>query len=129
MITRRVFNKSAAAAATTMAVDGLAQGATRQQRVGMAPVGLGSIAEVFMRAVSKTSNLQLTGFVTGHPVEKGKVLAAKYGVPESSIYTYETFQQIEHNSAIDAVCIALPNTTHCDCTFQNSVVDCPVSHC
>ena len=41
------------------------------RRLGIAPVGLGSIAEVFMRAVGQTANARLTGLVTGPPAETG----------------------------------------------------------
>jgi len=91
---------------------------TAPRRVGFAPVGLGSIAEVFMGAVAKTPNARLTGLVTGHPVEKGTKFAAQFDVPKDSIYTYETFDGIRHNTAIDAVYIALPNSMHCEYTVR-----------
>ena len=84
------------------------------RRVGFAVVGLGSIAEVFMRAVASSENASLTGLVTGHPAEKGTKFGGEYNVPQSSIYTYETFDRIRDNKAIDAVYIALPNSMHCE---------------
>lgn len=86
-LTRRTFTKSAVAASASFALDGFSQTVPSQRRVGIAPIGLGSIAEVFMRAVGKSQNAKLTGLVTGHPVEKGKKFAAMYGVADSSIYT------------------------------------------
>src|ERR1700722_3588804 len=59
--------------------------------VGIAAVGLGSIAEVFMHAATASSNARITGLVTGHPAEKGAKFGALYNVPSTSIYTYETF--------------------------------------
>jgi predicted dehydrogenase len=79
-------------------------------------VGLGSIAEVFMRALSRSSNIRLTGQGTGHPERKGKNFAAQYVVPATSIYTYDTFDHIRDNRDIDAVYIALPNSMHCQYT-------------
>jgi predicted dehydrogenase len=88
------------------------------RRVGIAAVGLGSIAEVFMRAATATPNARITGLVTGHPVEKGTKFGALYNVPANSIYTYETFDHLKDNPAIDAVYIALPNSMHCEYTIR-----------
>jgi len=63
--------------------------------VGIAAVGLGSIAEVFMHAVTASSNARITGLVTGHPAEKGVKFGALYNVPRNSIYTYETFDRLK----------------------------------
>ncbi len=41
-----------------------------------------------------------------------------YGIPESSIYTYETFDKIRSNPAVDAVYIGLPNSMHCEYTVR-----------
>lgn len=88
------------------------------RRIGFAPVGLGSIAEVFMHAVASTSQARISGLVTGHPVEKGARFASQYQVPPNSIYTYETFDRLRDNAAIDAVYIALPNSMHCEYTIR-----------
>jgi predicted dehydrogenase len=84
------------------------------RRVGFAPVGLGSIAEVFMQAVGKTPNARISGLVTGHPAEKGVKFGSQYKVGQESIYTYETFGLMRDNRDIDAVYIALPNSMHCE---------------
>jgi predicted dehydrogenase len=117
-LTRRTFTKAALSASASFAVDGFSQATFPERRVGIAPIGLGSIAEVFMRAVSKCKNAKLTGLVTGHPVEKGRKFGALYGVPATSIYTYETFDQIRKNPDIDAVYVALPNSMHCEYTIR-----------
>jgi hypothetical protein len=83
-----------AAACASLGTSAFSQQPFTPKRVGIAPVGLGSIAEVFMRAVSKCADIHLTGFVTGHPEEKGKKFAAQYAVPASSIYTYDRFDTI-----------------------------------
>src|ERR1700677_2663183 len=66
-------------------------------RAGIAAVGLGSIAEVFMRAATATPNARITGLVTGHPAEKGTKFGALYNVPSNSIYTYQTFDHLKDN--------------------------------
>jgi predicted dehydrogenase len=118
MLTRREFTRLTTAASASIAARGISEVLDPAKRVGIAPVGLGSIAEVFMRAVSKSPNIRLTGFVTGHPQEKGLKFAAQYSVSRSSIYTYETYDSIRSNQEIDAVYIALPNSMHCEYTVR-----------
>ncbi|HEX4156080.1 MAG TPA: Gfo/Idh/MocA family oxidoreductase [Acidobacteriaceae bacterium] len=91
---------------------------TLSKPVGFAPVGLGDISEIFMRACAQTPNATITGLVTGHPQEKGAKYAAQYNVPQSSIYTYETYDKIRDNPAIEAVYIGLPNSMHCEYTIR-----------
>ena len=71
-----------------------------------------------MHATSLSPNARLTGLVTGHPAEKGTKYSAMYNVPAEAVYTYETFNRIRDNSAIDAVYIALPNSMHCEYTVR-----------
>lgn len=84
--------------------------------VGYAVIGLGTISDIFMRACATSRGAKVTALVTGHPKEKGTKYAAQYGIPASSIYTYETFDEIHHNKNVDAVYIGLPNSMHCDYT-------------
>lgn len=91
---------------------------TLAKPVGFAPVGLGDISTIFMRACAQTPNARITGLVTGHPDTKGPKFASQYNVPASSIYTYETYDRIRDNPAIDAVYIGLPNSMHCEYTVR-----------
>jgi predicted dehydrogenase len=70
-----------------------------------------------MPAVRNTTNSQITGLVSGHR-DKAERIAAEYGVPASSIYNYENFDEIAHNRAIDAVYVALPNSMHAEYTIR-----------
>ncbi len=116
---RRRFTQLSALAFAGTRISASAQPAASPQRtIGFAPVGLGSIAEVFMRAVAQIPNAHISGLVTGHPVEKGAAFAAQYHVPRQSIYTYDTFDRIRDNPAIDAVYIALPNSLHCEAAIR-----------
>lgn len=94
------------------------QSPTVQKPVGFAPVGLGTISDIFMRACAQTPHAKITGLVTGHPEEKGAHYGQQYGVPESYVYTYETFDRIRDNPAIEAVYIGLPNSMHCEYTIR-----------
>jgi predicted dehydrogenase len=70
---RRHFAHLSALALASMQVRGSGQATDKATsaigRVGIAAVGLGSIAEVFMHAVTASSNARITGLVTGHPAE------------------------------------------------------------
>jgi predicted dehydrogenase len=96
----------------------LASAQSTNTRVGYAAVGLGIISDIFMRATASSQHAGITGLVTGHPAEKGPKYAAQYNVPSTSIYTYETFDRIHDNKAIEAVYIGLPNSMHCDYTIR-----------
>ena len=86
--------------------------------VGYAAIGLGTISDIFMRACAQSQTSKITALVTGHPDTKGIKYAAQYGIPESSIYTYETFDRIRENKAVDAVYVGLPNSMHCEYTVR-----------
>jgi predicted dehydrogenase len=88
------------------------------RRIGYCIVGLGRISmDHFMPGVKMSSQSKITGIVSGHP-DKARRMAAEYGVPESSIYTYETCDQMRDNKTIDAVYIALPNNMHAEYSIR-----------
>ena len=68
-------------------------------------------------AVGGSANSQITGLVSGHR-DKADKIAAEYGVPSSSIYNYDNFDDIVHNPAVDAVYVALPNSMHAEYTIR-----------
>ena len=88
--------------------------------VGFACVGLGSISTAFMEACANSSTVKIVGLVTGHPETKGVMFSQMYGVPKSSIYTYETFDKIIENKEIEALYIGLPNSMHCEYTVRGA---------
>jgi predicted dehydrogenase len=49
--------------------------------------------------------------VSGHR-EKAEKIAAQYGIPAGSIYSYDDMDRMRENKAIDAVYVALPNSMH-----------------
>ena len=115
---RRTFSKLSAltlAGSNLPSLSAFAQGSTPLR---FAPVGLGSISEIFMRACENSPKAKITGLVTGHPDEKGPKYASQYNVPKDSIYTYETFDRIRDNKNIDAVYIGLPNSMHAEYTIR-----------
>jgi predicted dehydrogenase len=88
-------------------------------KVGYCVIGLGRIADHFMRGVEAGSSSTITGLVSGHR-DKAERIAAQYGVPLSSIYSYEEMDRIRENKAIDAVYVALPNSMHAEYTIRSA---------
>src|SRR6201992_2520977 len=119
MLTRRDFNRLAMAGAATSAFSPLwAQSSDR--KFGYCIIGLGRISMGhFMPGVVSSKTCTITGLVSGHR-EKALEQAKKYGVPESSIYTYENMEEIKNNPAIDAVYVALPNSMHAEYTIRSA---------
>jgi predicted dehydrogenase len=119
MLTRREFTRLAVAgAATQIGRPVMAQ--TGDKKIGYCIIGLGRISmDHFMPGVLASKNAKITGIVSGHP-EKAKEQAAKYGVPETSIYSYESMDQMKNNPAIDAVYVALPNSMHAEYTIRSA---------
>ena len=91
--------------------------AAEQEKTGYAVIGLGRIADHFMRGVRNSSNSQITALVSGHR-DKGERIAAEYGIPLSSIYSYEEFDRIAENKSVEAVYVALPNSMHAEYTIR-----------
>ncbi len=115
-LTRREFAKlGALGLAARFAPPLLAQPAERQ--TGYAIIGLGRIAEHFMPGIRATTNSKVTALVSGHR-DKALRIAADYGVPESSIYSYENFDSIASNKQVDAVYVAIPNSMHAEYTIR-----------
>jgi predicted dehydrogenase len=115
-LTRRDFTKlGALGLAASFTPLGNAQAPNR--KTGYAIIGLGRIADHFMRGVGDTTNSQITALVSGHR-DKADRIAAEYGVPAGSIYSYENFDEIARNPAVDAVYVALPNSMHAEYTIR-----------
>jgi predicted dehydrogenase len=115
-VTRREFGRlTALGVAAHWAPSLNAQAGTK--KIGYAVIGLGRIADHFMRGSLLTSNSAITGLVSGHR-DKADRIAAQYKVPQNSIYNYENFDEIARNPAIDAVYVALPNSMHAEYTIR-----------
>jgi len=115
-LSRREFAKLGALGLASQAVpSALAQASGR--KIGFCVIGLGRIADHFLRGVKDSSVCQITGLVSGHR-DKALKIAAQYGVPASSIYSYEQMDAMRSNKAIDAVYVALPNSMHAEYTIR-----------
>jgi predicted dehydrogenase len=114
--TRREFSKLGALGLASRFAP-LASAAVQTKKTGYAVIGLGRIASHFMPGTRLTTNSQITGLVSGHR-DKADRIAAEYGVPQSSIYNYDNFDEIASNKTIDAVYVALPNSMHAEYTIR-----------
>ena len=94
--------------------------AAADKPVGFAIIGLGSIGGIFARACAQSQRAKVTALVTGEPQTKGKEWAARYGVPESSVYSYADLEKLRGNPAVDAVYVALPNSLHREYTMRSA---------
>jgi predicted dehydrogenase len=116
-INRREFARIAALASGAQFLPCVSFAAEDRQ-IGYCIVGLGRISmQHFMPAVKMSSKSKVTALVSGHR-DKAERMAAEYGVPTRSIYSYESYDEISKNPDIDAVYIALPNSMHAEYTIR-----------
>jgi predicted dehydrogenase len=88
------------------------------EKLGVALVGLGSLStNQIAPALQKTKRCKLAGIVSGTPAKREK-WAKQYGLAPEHIYTYETFDKIAEDDAIDIVYVVLPNGMHCEYTLR-----------
>ncbi len=92
---------------------------TANRKIGYAVIGLGRISDHFIRGIQDTTNSKVTALVSGHR-DKAEKIAAQYGVPKSSIYSYENIEDMRSNSAIDAVYVGLPNSMHAEYSIRSA---------
>ena len=120
-MTRREFARMGALGAATLSLRNVPlfgqQPASSQAKIGYAIIGLGEIASHFMPGLRMSQHCQVTALVSGHR-DKAQRIAAEYNVPASSIYSYEDFDRIRDNKAVDAVYVALPNSMHAEYTAR-----------
>lgn len=86
--------------------------------LGVALVGLGGYAMGELApALRKTQRCHLAALVTGTP-EKRARYGQEYGIPDSHIYDYETFDRIADNPDVDIVYVVLPNSMHAEFSIR-----------
>ena len=86
--------------------------------MGWALVGIGGLtANQILPAFAKCQKSKVVSFVSGRP-EKANRFAQVYGVDPKNVYSYETFDKIADNPAIQVVYIVLPNSMHAEYTIR-----------
>jgi predicted dehydrogenase len=119
-LSRREFGRLGAMGLAARMVPGVRAGAqVGERKVGYCVIGLGRIADHFMRGAAQGKTSKITGLLSGHR-DKAEHIAAQYGVPKDSIYSYEDMDRIRDNKAIDAVYVALPNSMHAEYTIRSA---------
>ena len=90
----------------------------QQNKLGVALVGLGSYSTYQLApALLETEYCKLTAIVTGTESKKSQ-WQQKYGIESSHVYSYDTFDQIAGDDAIDVVYIVLPNSMHAEYSIR-----------
>ena len=88
------------------------------KRLGIAVVGIGHLTlEQIMPGFGQSRHARVTALVSGDPA-KARTVAAQYGVPETHLYDYGTFDRLRDNPDVDAVYIVLPNDMHLEYTLR-----------
>ncbi|MBC7775106.1 MAG: Gfo/Idh/MocA family oxidoreductase [Phycisphaerae bacterium] len=89
-----------------------------ERRIGYAVVGLGRLALMqILPAMTKCKYSKPVALVS-RDAQKAKKVALQYGIPETSIYDYEHFDDIKNNPEIEVVYIVLPNSLHEEYTIR-----------
>src|ERR1700735_1708533 len=82
------------------------------RRVGFAIVGLGRLSlNQILPAFGASEYCKPVALVSGDRAKASKI-AAQYGIKESSIYDYASYEQIAKNPEVKAIYIVLPNGMH-----------------
>ena len=103
-----------------MAKTGLAAAASakKKEKLGVALVGLGYYStDLLAPALQLTSKCNLAGVVSGTP-SKIEAWQKKYAIPDANVYSYDNFDTIANNPAIDVVYIVLPPSMHAEYTIR-----------
>lgn len=117
-LTRRPFLKTALGASLATLAARAQETPPSGKKLGWALVGLGSLStNQIAPAFAKCQHSKLVAVVTGTP-EKGTKWQEKYGLSADQVYSYETFDKIIDNPAIDVVYIVLPNSMHHEFTIR-----------
>lgn len=80
--------------------------------VRWAILGLGGYAQnQILPNFQHCKHSKLTAVISGTP-EKAKAVAARYGLPDSKIYSYDNLEKIKNDEDIDVVYVITPPGTH-----------------
>lgn len=90
----------------------------KKEKLGVALVGLGYYStDLLAPALQLTEHCHLAGVVSGTPA-KLKTWQEKHRLPEAALYSYENFDSIANNPAIDVVYVVLPPSMHAEYTIR-----------
>ena len=118
LTSRRDFlHRSAAAVALAGHLPHIS-GARRKEKLGFALVGLGNLStNQLAPAFARSQFCRLAGIVTGTPAKAAR-WKERYGIPDRSIYNYDTMDRMRDNPDIDVVYVVTPNALHAEHTIK-----------
>jgi predicted dehydrogenase len=88
------------------------------RKLGWAVVGIGRLAvNQILPALGNCRSSKVTALVSGRP-EKASHMARLYGVDARHVYSYERYDDIANDPAVDVVYVALPNSMHAEYTIR-----------
>lgn len=91
---------------------------SQKEKLGIALVGLGSYSAYQLApALQQTEHCYLAGIVTGTKSKESQ-WQQKYGIESAHVYSYETFDRIAEDDAIDIVYVVLPNSMHAEFSIR-----------
>jgi predicted dehydrogenase len=92
------------------------------RRVGYAIVGLGRLSlNQILPALSASKYSKVVALVSGDP-DKAKKVARQYGVRDTAIYDYASFEKLAGNPEVQVVYIVLPNGLHAEYTVRAAAI-------
>ena len=87
-------------------------------KLGYAIVGLGELAlEEILPAFKVAKHCRPVALVSGHP-DKAKSVAEAYNIDAKNIYSYDDYDKLKDNPAVDIIYIVLPNHMHAEFTIR-----------
>jgi predicted dehydrogenase len=87
-------------------------------KLGIALMGLGTYSkDQLAPALQETAHCYLAGIVSGSR-EKTEAWKQQYNLSDDACYTYDSFDTIKDNPAIDIVYVVLPNSLHAEWTVR-----------
>jgi glucose-fructose oxidoreductase len=124
-INRRKFSKTLAGGvaggvlSTSFAPALQPQGrAVQKKKLGIALVGLGSYSTYQLApALQETQHCYLAGIVTGTKSKEAQ-WQQKFGIAPEHTYSYDTFDRIAQDDAIDIIYVVLPNSMHAEFSIR-----------
>lgn len=87
-------------------------------RIGFAIAGLGRLSlEELLPAFGECRHARPVALVSGSP-EKARAVAGQYGIAETALYDYESFDRIADDPAVQVVYVVTPNALHRDLVLR-----------
>jgi glucose-fructose oxidoreductase len=82
------------------------------RKIGVALLGLGGYSNGLLAPALQTTHFcKLSGLITGTP-SKLPSWQARYGIPDTHVYTYDEMDKLANNPDIDVVYVVTPTSTH-----------------